>query len=359
MGRGVRRAVLVGFALATLACGRKREVPVPSASASAVAAGSAAAVEEVAPAALPLPAWVPASAGGFAIDVHADATRFGGPGEAPIAAVCELLSADCAVLEALSLGRALRVSYRERSGDDARVDVTVLSFGSAESAYAYFTGELAEAEELGRPVFRPLEAGAAAVLGDASALVVRAEQVAALGFSNPRLPPEHVASSAEASLVPLARAFGAEMPGEAVLPKAALLLPRAGRSPLGVRYDAADACGFPGVGPGARARYTTTAGTEELAVLVRLDDDAAEDVLETLRKLPASRMIKQAPYRATRVLDVDEKNGRRVEWVFGQKGRLIAGVGRTLEPSPVPKKNSPELNAKIVRLKKLLDGLAL
>jgi hypothetical protein len=306
-----------------------------------------------------LPAWLPTQAGEFVLDTHADGQRFGGAGEAPIAAVCELLASDCATLEALALGRALRVSYGQGAGRSARVDVTVLSFGNAENAYAYFTGEVAEAEELGRPRFTPLAAGAAAVIGETTALVVRAEQVAELRFSDSTLPPAALAESASHALAALARAFGSALPGEAVLPKAALLLPVAGRQALAVRYDAQDACGLPGVGPGARASYTSESGPEELAILVRLDEEAAEDVLDTLRKLPGSRVIKQAPYRATRVLRVDDAHGRRVEWVFGQKGRLIAGVGRELRPTPVPKKNSPELNAKIVRLKKLLDGLSL
>lgn len=359
MGRAVRRALLVGLALVALACGRKRELAGAHVAPSSSASASAAPVMEDAPPPAPLPAWLPAQAGEFAIDTHADGQRFGGKGETPIAAVCELLSADCATLDALSLGHALRVSYGRGAGRPARVDATVLGFGNAENAYAYFTGEIAEAAELGRPVFTPLQAGSAAVIGDSSALVVRAEQVVELRFSDSTLPPAAVAKSAESALVPLSRAFGAALPGEAVLPKAATLLPVAGRAALGVRYDARDACGLPGVGPGARASYTSEQGEEELALLVRGDEEAAEDVLDTLRKLPGSRVLKQAPYRATRVLYVDEANGRRVEWVFGQKGRLIAGVGRVLRPAPVPKKNNPELNAKIVRLKKLLDGLAL
>jgi hypothetical protein len=358
----LRRALLVGLAVVSLACQRKGEGTaagaLPTASASASASANPAAPEEAPPPAA-LPAWVPTRAGEFVIDAHADSQRFGGAGETPITAVCEFLASDCATLDALRLGRALRVSYGQGGGRSARVDVTVLSFGNAENAYAYFTGEIAAAEELGRPRFTPLAAGAAAVIGETSALVVRAEHVAELRFTDPKLPPAAVAKSASHGLAPVARVFGSALPGEAVVPQAALLLPEAGRQPLAVRYDATDACGLPGVGPGARARYTTDGGAEELAILVRLDEEAAEDVLDTLRKLPGSRVIKQAPYRATRVLRVDDAQGGRVEWVFGQKGRLIAGVGRELRPTPVPKKNSPELNAKIVRLKKLLDGLRL
>lgn len=355
----MRRALLVGLALVALACERKREVE-KAGSAPSTSASARPPVAEEAPARAPPPDWLPTRAGEFVLDVHADSERFGGPGETPIEGVCELLASDCATLDALALGRALRVRYGRASGGSARVDVAVLAFGNAENAYAYFTAEIAEAEALGRPKFAPLEAGAAAVLGETSALVVRAEQVAELRFGDSSLPPASVPKSASVALAPLARAFGSALPGEAVLPKAAMLLPVAGRAALGVRYDASDACGLPGVGPGARARYTTETGAEEeLAVMVRLDEEAAEDVLETLRKLPGSRVIKQAPYRATRVLRADDANDRRVEWVFGQKGRLIAGVGRALRPTPVPKRNSPELNAKIVRLKKLLDGLAL
>lgn len=356
----MRAALLVGLTLAVLGCrraegGRKAPEsarPGPSASSSAAESLEA---EPRQPD--PEAARFPAQAGELALDAHTDPVSFGGTDQPPVSAACSLLATDCAKLERLGLRKVLRVSYVGVPASPMRVVVTLLRFESAESAYAHFTGRIGEAAEAGKPVFSALALPGAAVLGDTTLLLWKAEQFLEFAFSNERLPPGESSARATEHLPPLARAIGARLPGEESLPPAARLLPVAGQEPLSIRYDRFDLAELPGLGPGARARYHR-GGDYEFGVMVRSDADAAEDVLETLRKLPGARVLKNAPYRATRLVALDEKSGRRVAWLFGQKNTVVAGVGAELEPRAIPSRYVPERDPNLRRLKKLLDGIA-
>ncbi|HEY3498632.1 MAG TPA: DUF6599 family protein [Polyangiaceae bacterium] len=350
----------IGLVFSFSGCRRTRGEAKPAGSASASVAP---AVSAAPPAAEekrwsePEASWFPLHEGELALDVHADVASFGGEEEPPIAVACALLAVECAELEALGLRRVLRVPYIGANGARGRAVVTLLRFDSAESAYAYFTSRLGQAADAGKPVFAALELPGAAVSGDNLLLAWKAEQFLEFRFSDERLAPEQVPGRASELLPPLARAVVTRLPGKATLPVAAGLLPVAGRKPLSIRYDRFDLAALPGVGPGARAAYSEGDETYEVALLVRTDADAAEDVLETLRKLPGARKHKNAPYRATRVIQLDEKTGRRVAWIFGQRNDVIAGVGAELEAKPVPRREAWELDPKVKRMKRLLDAL--
>ena len=358
----MRALLLVGLALALVGCKRSGaaragapSAPV-SASASAVSAPAEPAPAEVRRWSDAESQWFPVREGELSLDTHADIASFGGDDE-PIADACALLAADCAKLDALGLRRVLRVPYIASMGKRGRVVVTLLRFESPESAYAHFTSRLAEAAEAGKPVFSAVTLPGAAVSGDNLLLAWKAEQFVELRFSDDALAPEQVITKSGSLLPPLARAIVDRLPGEATLPIAARLLPEAGRKPLSVRYDRFNLAELPGVGQGARALYSDVGETYEVALLVRTDFDAAEDVLETLRKLPGARVHKNAPYRATRVVQVDEKTGRRVAWIFGQRNDVVAGVGAELDAKPVPRREPWELDPKVRRMKRLLDSL--
>jgi hypothetical protein len=240
------------------------------------------------------------------------------------------------------LRRVLRLHYVGASDSRARAVALHLTFGSPENAFAHFTDRIAAAAEAGKPAFSALPLPGAAVIGEGTLLAWKANQLLELVMSHDRLSPEENAANAARQLPPLARLIGARLPGEATLPAAVQLLPSEGRKPLSIRYDAFDLAGLAGVGPGARASYVHESETYSVGVLVRGDFDAAEDVLETLRKLPGSRKLKDAPYRATRVVELDEKSGR---------------VGAESRPSVLPRKEEPERQARLRRLKLMLDAM--
>lgn len=301
--------------------------------------------------------WFPRTVPNFCLDPNSDQRVFGAKATLPLEDAAELLAADLEHLGRLGLTEVATVAYVEDRDEPSRVAVTALTFATQDGAYAFFTERLADAKELGRPVFRPLAAGAEAVIGEGTAWVVRANALLRLDFTSRRLPPERVAAEAEPALTELARAIAERMPGKSVLPPAARLLPTTHRVPLSTRYDAIDLLHLDGVGPGAFASYDDGTRHFRLALFVRADIDAAEDVLSTLRKLSGSRRIKNGPYSATRVVELDSKTGAGTEWIFGQKGVFVAGASFDAAPRAAPRGAPPERDATVLVMKRLLDGL--
>jgi hypothetical protein len=351
-------AVLV-LTLALLGCrsGEPRPRRAPSATAKLPAPRSVCAQGGGAVSHPTYAAWFPRTVASFCLDPNADQRVFGAKASLPLEDAAELLVVDLDHLGRLGLAEVVTVAYVEDREEPSRVAVTALTFGTQDGAYAFFTERLADAKELGRPAFRPLAAGAEGVLGEGTAFVVRANAVLRLDFTSRRLPPERVAAAAEPALTELARAIAERMPGNNVLPPAARLLPAAHRVPLSTRYDAVDLLRLDGVGPGAFAAYDDGARHFRLALFVRADVDAAEDVLSTLRKLPGSRRIKNGPYSATRVVELDPKTGAGTEWIFGQKGVFVAGASFDAAPRAAPRGAPPERDATMLVMKRLLDGL--
>ena len=130
--------------------------------------------------------------------------------------------------------------------------------------------------------------------------------------------------------IEMAAAIGRALPGTLELPRAAALLPAVGQRPLGTYYAYDDLLGIPGFGRGAVAEYRDETGPYFMLTAVAFDDDAAKDVLKTLRRQSGAKKLSQAPWEATRLAH-REGDAERIGWVFGRKGLVIAGVGR---PSP-------------------------
>ncbi|HWP07768.1 MAG TPA: DUF6599 family protein [Polyangiaceae bacterium] len=301
--------------------------------------------------------WFPQTSGGYCVDPNADQRVFGGQAPLPLADAAELLALESAKLERLGLVEVIALTYVEDKDDPSRVAASVLRFGSPEGAYGFFGERIADAAEAGHPAFHPLAAGADAALGDTTALVVRAATVLRLDFTSRGLAPERQSAAAVPVLTGLAQAIAERLPGEAKLPPAARLLPERGRRALSRRFDALDLLEFDGVGPGALATYDDGAVHFRLALFVKQDADAAEDVLHTLRKLEGSRKLKNAPYDATRVVELEPKTGAGKEWVFGHKGVFVGGASLDAPPRAAPRGAPPERDAAILRMKRLLDGL--
>jgi hypothetical protein len=303
-------------------------------------------------------AWFPRATAGYCLDPNADVRAFGAKGQLPLGEAADLFTLDRERLERLELEEVVTASYVEDRDEPARVAATVLRFASVNGATAFFTDRLAEAAEVGRPVWRSLDAGAAGVLGDSTALALRAQAVVRLDFSSRGLPPQSLASAAAPVLTALARAMANALPGKAELPAAARLLPEAGRVPLSLRFSAPDLLGWAGVGPGAFATYGEGGGQHlRLALFAERDADSAEDVLRTLRKRAWFSALKHAPYDATRVVELDPKSGVGVEWIFGQKGALVAGASLDAPPRAAPRGSPPERDRAVLEMKRLLDGL--
>jgi hypothetical protein len=309
-------------------------------------------------------AFLPTDTGVYCIDGHTDPRSYGADGGAPLASACELLSGGCELYQAHGLARATTAEYV--AADRSRVLVLVARFGSLEGAFGAFTARVGPRATNATEPFEPLRAGSAAALGATSAIIYRAERLVELRYSNEGKAPSERAAAARAKLPALAEALGKTLPGSPELPIAARLLPTVGQRPLGTYYAYEDLLAIPGLGRGAVAEYRDATGPFFIATTVALDDDAAKDVLKTLRRQPSAKKLKFAPYEATRITH-REGDAERVGWVFGRKGLVIAGVGR---PSPPriravvtarerEKDEGPVESEKLRRLKELLREIAL
>jgi hypothetical protein len=301
--------------------------------------------------------WFPRSVDHYCIDPNVDQRVFGARAPLPLADAADSLTLDAARFERLGLLEVVTLAYVEDRDDPARVAVSALRFSTPEGAFGFFSGRIADAADAGHPAFHSLAAGADAVLGEGMALVVRAEVVLRLDFSSRGLEPARLAAAAEPVLTVLARAIAGQLPGTNALPPALRLLPAPGRVALSHRFEALDLLAFEGVGPGAVATYDDGGRRVRLALFVKQDEDAADDVLHTLRKREGSRKLKNAPYDATRVVELDPKTGAGNEWVFGHKGVFVGGASLDAPPRAAPRGAPPERDAAILRMKRLLDGL--
>lgn len=301
--------------------------------------------------------WFPRTSGAYCIDANADLRVFGLGGTLPLDEAADVLGLDAGELARSQPVTVISISYVEDSTEPGRIAASVVSFGNADAAYAFFTRRLAEAAELGRPAYESFSAGAAAVVGETTAFVVRAGAVLRVEFTNRRLPPARLASAARPVLVALGSDIGARLPGDDKLPPAARLLPDAARVPLSIRYYASDFAGFEGAGTGALATYVEGARRYRIALAVRADADAGKDVLSTLRKREGSRVLKHEAYDALRVAETDAATGAVREWIFGRKGAVVAGVAFDVPPRAVPKGAPPEREAAVAKMRHLLDRL--
>lgn len=364
---------LIGVLLLVAAVGCRRAGPprgAPAPSASAVArtvpSGSASTSDPVSPPACQAPAalaadaeaaaWFPVSAAGYCMDPHADVRRYGGKTNPPLAGACAALGVECESPIRLGLAQVVSVRYLEGSGAHGQLTASVWSFGEPEMALAYLTERIAVDTELGhRPSL--IDAGALAVLVGTDAALLRSNSVALLDLEDERATPADRVRRAAAVLPELAKAVGARLSGSPRLPRAVELLPAEGRSLLELRYEGFDLFGIAGVGRGARAHYEVPGDAHDVVALVRGDEDAADDVIMTLRKVDGARRIKEAPYDALRWRQTDGTK-QPIDWVFGRKGTVVLGVGAPVVITPKKKGVPKPPDKSLLRLKRLLDHVA-
>jgi hypothetical protein len=303
-----------------------------------------------------LAAWFPVVVGGHCLDPHADVQRHGGKTNPPLTGACAALGVECDLPLRLGLERVVSVRYVDVTSALERVTASIWSFRDAEAALAYLTERVAVDAELGqRPTL--FDAGAGGVLYGSRAAFVRGSVVALFELEDERTTHAERVRRALFVLPVLARSIGVRLPGDTRLPRAVELLPAEGQSLDVLRYEGFDLFGISGVGRAARARYEDPKGMRDVVALVRQDEDAADDVLATLRKVDGARRIKGAPYGAIRLRQTE---GTRVpmDWVFGRKGTVVLGVGAPVVVTPKKKGAPKPPDESLLELKRLLDRTA-
>jgi len=300
--------------------------------------------------------FFPRALAGLCIDPHADLRGYGAGEKAPLVAACEALEGDCAGYARFGLRRVLVVPYVSGSDPRARVTVTLLELGSPEAAYALFTERILGDSPDDYSAWKPFDPERAAALSGASALAWRASHLALLDYTDETSAPGRAAERSAGALQTLARELIRRLPGKPELPLSAALLPKRDAGPLAIRFEHENLFGIDGLGSGALGRYAPAGRSATLAILARADDDAAKDVLRTLRRIPGSRSLKGTAYESMSVALRDGEAAPRLEWLFGRKRNVVLGVGR--EPEKLDRAGKERArHAELQRLKELLDDL--
>jgi hypothetical protein len=324
-------ALPLGVALAALAGGCRKEDPdergapppaAPSARPGVCASGGGTVSDSKAA------AFFPREGSGYCVDPNGDTRAYGSESKSTLDDACtQLLDGECEVYKAYGLRRVVTFRYVDGAGTPGAVSVTLSQFASREGAFGFFTKRVVADGDPAATRLSVAEAGGAAALGSGIAYVYRGDHLAELSYTNESEAPEQMKASAARVLPGLARGVGDRLPGEATLPGPALLLPTEHRLPLGVSYVVSDVLGVSGLGPGAVGFYRDGDKRYRVFVLGRGDDDAAGDVLETLKKVERASTLKDLGFPAMVVGTQSDDSAPRTEWVVGRKNRVVFGVG--------------------------------
>jgi len=269
------------------------------------------------------------------------------------------LDGECEVYKGYGLKRVTTLRYIDGKGSPATVNVIASRFANPEGAYGFFTKRVIADGDPAEGTPSELKAGAQAALGTGIAYVWRGDMVAELTYSNELETPDQIKASSANILPELARVLGDKFPGDALPLPAVRLLPAAQRIPMGLAYAHADALGIAGVGPGALGFYRDGQTRYRVVALARADEDAAKDVIGTLKKLPGSKVQKDLGFDAVRFSTRESEGAPQAEWLAGRAGSSVLLVGDeplSLKPGSDAGRISEE--ARLALMKSALAGIS-
>lgn len=307
--------------------------------------------------------FFPALASGYCIDPNGDARAYGEDAKGSLDDVCtQQLDGECEVYKSYGLRRLITLRYLDGGGSPGAVTITLSRFASKEGAFGFFTKRVVADGDPLRVTLTELAAGAAGALGSGIAYVWRGEHLAELSYTNEAESPDAMRASGKRILPPLAHEVGERLPGDTSPPEAVALLPTDHRLPMGVVYATGDLLGIPGLGAGAIGYYKNGDKRWRVFALGRADQDAAKDVLETLKKVDQAALIKELPFPARTFSNQHDDSAPRTDWVAGRKGTRVLGVGDEELVLGVGRSKEEESHARLTReekvgiLKQLVGG---
>ena len=307
-------------------------------------------------------AFFPRAIDAYCLDPNGDTRAYGEGAKGTLDDVCtQQLDGECDVYKSYGLKRLVSIRYVDGAGSPGAVAITLSRFATKEGAFGFYTKRVVADGDPARVTLTALPAGAAAALGSGVAYVFRSDYLAELSYTNETESPDQMRESGKRVLPGLAKAIGEHLPGDTTLPAAVLLLPAEHRLPMGVSYAVDDLLRLSGVGGGAMGFYADGSKRWRVVSLVRTDDDAASDVLETLRKAHHATVLKDVLFPAV-VASAQHDDSPKTEWVFGRRGSKVFGVGDEELVLGEGKSKEDESRAKETRdeklaiLKKLVSG---
>jgi hypothetical protein len=267
-----------------------------------------------------LPVALPA----FCIDPYAAPRAYGaGAADSLERACARVLGPSCA--EGYGLERVVTLRYLSRAEPGASVDAVLFRFETGAGASAYLTDSLVAELDPESLDVRLLEAPGLTVQRADDVLAWRGRHVLSLRRSDEEHSEEQALAEAARDLPGLAGALVRSLPDAEGVPAPLERLPHLGRVRLGARLILDDALGIAGLGPSARGYYREGNKRWRVISIVRPDAESAKDVLGTLGRHPSAKKIKG--------LEAIEFTERRLpaepqlDWVFGQRGDVIYGIG--------------------------------
>jgi hypothetical protein len=327
----MNRVLTAGLVLQMVLCaGCRRKVddegsappPFPSAKPGACAKGGGVPTDS-----LSAP-FFPRVIGDYCVDSNADARAYGEAAKGSLDEVCtELLDGECEVYKTYGLKRIVTLRYVDGAGSPGTVDVKLSRFGSREGAYGFFTKRVVADADPIATTLTELHAGASGALGSGIAYVWRGEHLAELSYSNELEPPDKMKESGKRVLPDIARSIGDKLPLDTAPPPAVALLPEEHRLPMGVSYLLTDLFGIAALGPGAVGFYKDGDKRWRVVTLVRPDEDAADDVLESLKKVDHASTLKEVLFPALAFQTQRDDRSPKTEYVVGRRGKHVVAVG--------------------------------
>ncbi|MGE5784183.1 MAG: DUF6599 family protein [Myxococcales bacterium] len=275
---------------------------------------------------------LPASFDGYCIDPNNEVRTYGKEGKGTIEQVCtELFDGECEVYRAYGLERVVSARYADGAGTPGNITVNLSRFDSVQNAFGFFTRRVVGDTDPAALSLDSIDAGSLGALGSGVAYVWRGMHVAELSYSNDNEAPDALKASSKRLLPVLGHAIGELLPGERELPAAARLLPEASRIKLGLVFEPKHILGITGAGPGAIGFYREGERRYRLIALERPNDQAAQDVMKTLRKVEGASEQKGPPPTVTLGMRTGAEgaktDGAKLEWMFSRVGRVVIGIG--------------------------------
>jgi hypothetical protein len=307
--------------------------------------------------------FFPRTVGAYCIDPNADARAYGEAAKGSLDDVCtELLDGECEVYKSYGLKRIVTIRYVDGGGSPGTVEIKLSRFASKEGAYGFFTKRIIADSDPIATTLTELHAGAAGALGSGIAYVWRGDHLAELSYTNELEPPDKMKESGKRLLPDVAKALGDKLPSDTSPPAAVALLPEENRIPMGISYLMSDLFGISALGSGAIGFYKSGDKRWRVVTLVRADDDAADDILESLKKVEHASTLKEVLFPALAFHTQRDDSSPRTEYVAGRRGKnvfavgdedLVLGGGRSKEEEAKTKLSRDE---KLTLLKKLVGG---
>ncbi len=306
-------------------------------------------------------ASLPPTTGDFCLDPNASDRGYGEGAKHELDEVSGLFDGEWSAYEQLGVKRVVEARYVDGKGAGATIDVKLSTFRDSGAAYAMFTRRVVGDGDPAHPDSpKPVAGGGQSALGWGNAFVWRGAHLAELMY-NDTASDKAIKAAADDVLPPLVKAIGNELAGALDLPPAADVLPDEGRLPLGIRYLTDELAGVEGTGEGAFGYFAEGDQRWRVLSIVKDDDDQAEDVFKSFRRIEGAVEEEGVGADARRLML--RLGGAQTEWLIAQKKNRVIGIGD--EPRVLRRGMSPEEHRKRAlsreekreRLKRLLSEL--